>query len=502
MNAPEKLAIWCEGSTITYGQLASFVRQWTNALASQGVRRGEHIGVLLPNSIEFVALMLVATNLGVVLVPLNSSLPASAILRAFQASDVKHVVAKSDTLKILLSSGSSDFSFVDGLWLSLDGKLPHIISLDNLLINVPTVSEPLFCAEDDDPFILTLTSGSTGEPKPIILTQRTKFNRVAAAVQLYGITESDRILAATPLYHSLAERLVLIPLLTGGTSILMARYSPSEWLRCVCEQEVSFTIAVSSQLRQIAEQITNNKTSINSLRCVVSSSAQIEPRLKADLLPKLHCQFHECYGASEIAIASNLDIGSAQTKLTSVGKAAPGVEIKILREDGSIAPTGEIGEIVCKTPMIFGGYYNRPDLTRESMWCDFFRTGDIGRMDEDGYLYYMGRIKDIIITGGINVYPKDIEAVLAEHLSILESAVFPLPDEKLGEIVAVAIVPRDPQDFDLRQVRLHCGEFLADFQQPRRYYLMEELPKNGVGKIMKRSLIASYLSKKIAKGTM
>lgn len=476
---------------MTYGQLASLVSRWANAMVSRDVRRGDHIGVLLPNSIEFVALMLVAADLGVVLVPLSTSLPVSAVHHAFQVSDVKHVVAKSDTLNMLLSSGSPDFSFADGLWLSLDGEITGIESLNNLLRNVQSDSAPMLRGQDEDPFILTMTSGSTGDPKPIVLTQRTKFNRASAAVEMYGITVSDRILAATPLYHTLAERLVLIPLLIGGTSVLMARYSPSEWLRCVSEQTVSFTIAVSSQLRQIAKQLTSaNEAKISSLRYVVSSSAQLESQVKADLLSKLHCQFHECYGTSEIAIASNLDVVAEQTKLNSVGRPAPGVEIRILREDGEIATPGETGEIVCKTPMIFGGYFRRPDLTSESMWGDYFRTGDLGKLDENGYLYYLGRTKDIIITGGINVYPKDIESVLSEHPLILENAVFPLPDDNLGEIVAVAIVPRNPEDFDLRKIRLHCAEHLADFQQPRKYFLMEELPKNEMGKIMKLSLPA------------
>ena len=488
---PDKIAIWCEASTMTYAHLSSLVSRWSNAMASKGVRRGEHIGVLLPNSMEFVALMLVAADIGAVLVPVNTSLPPSAVHLAFQASDVKHIVGKADILTDLLRSVSCDFSFINGLWLSLDGECADVTSFENLLRNAPSDSKPLLSAQDEDPFILTMTSGSTGDPKPIVLTQRTKLNRARAAVELYGITASDRILAGTPLYHSLAERLVLIPLLTGGTSILMTRFSPSEWLRCVKEQAVSFTIAVSSQLRQITELLTvSDEPALESLRCVVSSSAQLDAHSKEELLSKLDCQFHECYGASEIAIASNLDGASDQDKLQSVGVAAPGVDIKILRKDGQIAAPGEPGEIICKTPMIFGGYYKRPDLTNESMCGDYFRTGDLGKFDEDGYLYYLGRTKDIIITGGINVYPKDIESLLSRHPSVLECAVFPLPDNKLGEIVAVALVPKDMENFDQRKIRLHCAEHLADFQQPRKYFLLKELPKNGMGKIMKRSLPA------------
>lgn len=499
---PDKPAIWCEGRTMTYGQLAGLVSRWSSALASAGVARGDHLGVLLPNSIEFVALMLVAADLGSVLLPLNTSLPAAAIHRAFVTSDARHVIGTAHALQGLRSSVSPSFSSVDGVWIAVDGEAPGAVSLDSLLAGPgPSRTAPRGNAADDDPFILTMTSGSTGDPKPIILTQRTKFNRAAAAMQLYGVSAADRVLAATPLYHSLAERLVLIPLLSGGTSILMARYSPSEWLKCVHEQSVTFTIAVSSQLRQIAEQLTaagGEKTV--SLRCVVSSSALLEPQVKAELLAKLNCDFHECYGASEIAIASNLDSEAARTKLHSVGKAAPGVEIRILRENDEIAAVGEAGEIACKTPMIFGGYFKRPDLTRAAMWGDYFRTGDIGRLDEDGFLYFLGRKKDVIITGGINVYPADVEAAVAEHASVAECAAFPVPDERLGEIVAVAVVPMRPGAFDQRALRFHCAERLADYQQPRKYFMVESLPKNSMGKLMKHVLVSQLAGPATASG--
>jgi len=494
-NQPDKTAIWCEGQAMTYGQLAGLVREWSSLMASGGVARGDHVGVLLPNGIEFVALMLVAADLGSVLLPLNTSLPASAIHRAFLAADVRHVVGTADTLGDLRAAALS-FSFVEGVWASVQGEAPGAILLDcRQPGNVATSATSGGNAQEDDPFILTMTSGSTGDPKPIILTQRTKFNRAAAAMELYGVTAADRVLAATPLYHSLAERLVLIPLLAGGTSVVMARFSPSEWLRCVHEQSVSFTIAVSSQLRQIAEHLTDAGGKMAAtLRCVVSSSALLEPQVKAELLARLHCDFHECYGTSEIAIASDLDAEAARTKLHSVGRAAPGVDIRILRDSGEIAPPDEPGEIVCKTPMIFGGYFKRPDLTREAMWGEYFRTGDVGRLDEDGFLYYLGRKKDIIVTGGINVYPADIESAITELSAVVECAAFPFPDHRLGEIVAVALVPKQPGAFDLRALRIHCARRLADFQQPRKYFVVESLPKNSMGKLVKHELIRQLVT--------
>jgi long-chain acyl-CoA synthetase len=496
---PEKPAIHCGRAVMTYQQLAQLVSRWSNAMAAHGVARGDHIAVILPNTVEFVALILVAADLGAVLVPLSTALTPTDAFKAFGATDVKHVVGTGALLQTLLHDPTVRQCAVDGLWLIVDDAIPdgsvkRVRSLAALLHDVPVDAAPLNTGMADDALILSMTSGSTGSPKPIILTQRTKFNRVSAAVELYGITENDRVLAATPLYHSLAERLALIPLLTGGTSVVMPRFSPTSWLQCVREHGVSFSIAVSSQLKQIAAELNDTARSadISSLRCIVSSSALLDPQTKAELLKTFDCEFHECYGASEIAIASNLDGRSAKIKLNSVGRAAPGVEIKIIGKDAEALASGQAGEIVCKTPMIFRGYFKRPDLTRLAMWGEYFRTGDIGKLDDEGFLYFLGRSKDIIITGGINVYPQDIEAVVNEHPSILESAAFPFPDERLGEVVAVALVPAADEEFDLRKLRFHCCALLADFQQPRRFFVMTELPRNSMGKLMKFRLVDMF----------
>lgn len=490
--APTRQAICCEGRSLDYGELATLVRRWARGMSQRGVRRGDHIAVLLPNSIEFVALMLVAADLGAVLVPLNTSLPPVAVRRAFDASDVRHVVGDAATLEPLLASGLfAEYS--GGLWLALDPFDFSGVCLRELIAATSPDVEPLYQGESDDPFILTMTSGSTGDPKPIILTQRTKINRVLAAQALYAISAADRTLAATPLYHSLAERLVLIPLLTGGTSVVMSRFSASEWLGVIAEQRVSFTIAVSSQLRLIVERlIAENRPAPDSLRCIVSSSALLEASVKSDLLARFGCDFHECYGTSEVAIASNLDGEGARRKLNSVGVAAPGVRLAILTKEGVAAAVDEVGEIACQTPMLFGGYFKRPDLTAAAMWGGYFRTGDLGRIDPDGFLYFMGRMKEIIISGGINVYPGDIEVVVSAFHGIAECAAFPVADERLGEVVGVALVIRDGSDFDRRGLRRHCAMHLADFQQPRKFFVIDSLPRNAMGKIMKAPLIEAH----------
>jgi long-chain acyl-CoA synthetase len=227
---------------------------------------------------------------------------------------------------------------------------------------------------------------------------------------------------------------------------------------------------------------------------VVSSSAPLDADVKERLVAALKSDFHECYGASEIAIASNLASDTPPDKLASVGKPAYGVDIKILADNGAEAAPGEAGEIACRTPMLFGGYYKKPDLTRAAMWGDYFRTGDLGRFDADGYLYFLGRQKDIIITGGINIYPSDVERAAAAFPPVREVAAFAVPDEKLGEIVGLAVVPDDPARFDLRGLRFHCAETLADFQQPRKFLILDALPRTALGKLARRRLLDLYVA--------
>ncbi len=483
---PRKPALICEGATATYEALARSVRRLAASLVARGVRRGDHIGVALQNCPEFVLLMVAAADLGVVLIPVSPSLPPDALERAFAATRTRHIVATADVLRSLRSPAGPD-----NLRLTVDnrdddGRFPVIAALIGEIASDPA---PFGWGSLDDPFILTMTSGSTGAPKPIVLTQSTKYNRAMAAIDSYRITASDVTLAATPLYHSLAERLVLIPLLSGGTSVLMARFSPREWIETVRRHCVSFTIAVSYQLRQ-NERAMPRVSRIESLRCIVSSSALLEIEAKSSLRATLQCAIHECYGTSEIGIASSFDMSDASPPLNSVGRAAAGVDIRIVDDDGRPLPAGAAGEIVVKTPMMFGGYFRRPDLTASAMLGNYFRTGDLGRLDEAGYLFVLGRKKETIITGGINVYPADIEEAVRGYPGLVEAAAFAVPDDRLGEVVGLAYVSDDDFDFDLPRLRRHCGQRLADFQQPHRFVSLAALPRNAMGKITRHALPA------------
>ena len=485
---PDKTAIWCDGNTKSYSELDTFVRQYINYLVSRDVKKGDIIGIPMNNSIESVALMLAAAYIGAGLAPINPSLPKEAINKAFTTANVKHVIARKSFWKHFALNNSLD---AYGCKLCLDDTLEGIDSFDiisTMPIDIPSIDD----VSGDETWILTMTSGSTGNPKPIDITQNNKIKRINEHVKMYGVVKEDRVLAATPLYHSLAERLVIMPLLIGATSILLPRFTTKLWLDCVSEQKVTFTIAVSAQLGQIAQVLSSPYVpDIASFRAIVSSSALLEAHVRKELIEKLKCDFYEMYGTSEVSTATSINLKESVTKNKSVGRAISCADICIIDDNESRIPFDEVGEIAVKTDLIFNGYYMQPDMTKKSFTKEgYFKTGDLGRLDSDGYLYFCGRKKELIITGGINVYPNDIDSVIQKYEGIIECAAFSYPDDRLGEVVAVAVVKDKKSVITERDIRVYCSRNLADFQIPHHVFFVDELPKNAMGKLVRKDIFA------------
>ncbi|MBT9568780.1 MAG: acyl--CoA ligase [Thiobacillus sp.] len=486
---PGKQALVVGDTRYTYAQVLEAVDALAQGLSLAGIRQGEHVGVLLPNCAEFVVLLLAGARIGVVIVPQSMGVSPEALVSTFRTAGVRHLVAWSGA-----TGNLGDLNCpADCVRIVVGGGHPGWRAWQSVLEEGRARPAPAPLLPGELPYLMGLTSGSTGKPKPIVLSQQTKLLRAAAAAALYGVLDSDVILAATPLYHSLAQRLVLLPLTTGGTGVVMEHFTPATWIDAVHEHAVTFSIAVSSQLKQILKVVIDDHVTLPSLRCLVSSSALLDDETKARLLAHLHCEFHECYGASEIAIATNLSPQAAARKLGSVGQAIPDADVIILGEDGQPAPPEMPGEIVCRTSMLFSGYHAQPDTTNAAMWGDYFRTGDLGRMDDEGFLYFLGRIKDIIICGGVNIYPKDIEDVVSSHPAVKECAAIPLLNEQLGEVVGVVVAFHDPAASpEFRDLQRLCMQRLGDFQQPRRFFVVPALPRNALGKLDKPALRQAY----------
>ena len=488
---PNKEAIWCDGKMVSYSEMAELVSRYSNLLLSLNAAHGDHIAIPMNNSIESVALFFSAADLGLCVVPLNPSLPFDAVKTAIVAGDVKHIIAR----KIFFSECEKNGGIsIPGFSICLDQDYPGTIPFDKIKEMPATRPELDYDVGDNESLILTMTSGSTGAPKPIDMSQKNKYERSMAHIRVYNLTKDDRILAATPLYHSLAERLVILPLILGATSILLPRFTPAIWLKCAEEQKPTFTIAVSAQLAQILELLKQPEApSITSFRSIVSSSALLEASVKYELIDLLKCEFHEMYGASEVSTVTDICFQETPNKQRSVGKPFDEAKIRILHDDdnGSVRDCAihEVGEIAVKSKLQCKSYYKQENLMQTAMVDGYFRTGDLGYLDEDGYLYFAGRKKEIIITGAINVYPHDIDVVVGRLPEIEECAAFSYPDERLGEIVALAVVPKEGQEINLRALKSYCARNLADFQQPHKFFVLNKLPKNAMGKLQRMAIL-------------
>lgn len=496
-DTPAKQAIWCDGKTATYKEMADLVSRYSNLLLSEGATYGDHIAIPMNNSIESVALFFSAADLGLCVVPLNPTLPLEAIKAAMSAGDIKHVIARKSFFVDCEKSGGLN---IPGFAICLDQEYTGTVPFSKIGEMSAERPEVEHDVNGDESLILTMTSGSTGMPKPIDISQNNKYERAMAHIRVYKITKDDRIIAATPLYHSLAERLVILPLILGATSILLPRFTPAIWLKCVEEQKPTFTIAVSAQLAQILELLKQpNAPTITSFRSIVSSSALLEARVKYELIDLLKCEFHEMYGTSETSTVTDICFQEARDKQNSVGKSFDGAEIRILRDESESdydtdCAADEIGEIAVKSKLQCKGYYKQEAMLRAAMFGDHFRTGDLGYLDEDGYLYFSGRKKELIITGAVNVYPHDIDVIVGRLPEVEECAAFSYPDDRLGEVVALAVVPKEEQEINLRALRTYCARNLADFQQPHKIFVVDKLPKNTMGKLQ-RMAILDYIRK-------
>ncbi len=484
-SVPDKCAVVFEDTQISYSELNQKVLNLCHHLKSKGIQSGDSVAVILPNCYEYTVILLAASKLKLLLVPFNIGLPVHSILSNYQSLDIKYSFVWfgliDEVLNIdnsisdsLISIGNSDLQNQND-FKEIESIKNHISDSDNTF------------DDEDSPYIICMTSGSTGNPKPIVLNQKTKLKRIKALEDNYGVNNNDVTLAATPLYHSLAMRLVLQPLTMGGTSIILNGFSVKKWISSIKEHGISFTIAVSSQLKQISEHLQTENNYFNSLRVLVSSSEQLNVFVKQKLINHLKCEFHECYGTSEIGIASNLNTTS-ESKIHSVGKAINEVDIVILDDDYKTLASNCIGEIACNTSMVFSEYLGQPETTKKSFYNDYFLTGDLGYLDDDGYLHYKGRKKELIISGGINIYPKDIEDTIKQLDGAKEVAAIPKQDTNLGEVVIVFIVKEKETDLSLKTLKQHCAKNLADFQFPREFHFTDELPKNSLGKIQKHRL--------------
>lgn len=491
---PDKVACVYLQDTISYFDLMLKVDNLALGLSGLGVKKGSKVALFCPNNLDFAYCLLACSKLGAAIAPLPLTLQGQALSNAMNAAECEFAIAWSTVAKQL-----HDAQLVSPDKLIVLGNTQLDAALFSNLLNMEHKGEPVIeDVSSDTPFILTMTSGSTGAPKPIVFTQATKIKRAFdATIEYYRLTQGDKVLVSTPLYHSLAQRSLLMPLMLGATAVILPKFSVKAWLEAIEQHRISFLFAVSSQLTALLPKL--NGADLSSLQCVVSSSATLEEDAKTQLLNTLSCRFHECYGASEMGVISDFDITQSDVPVASVGKPLPSLKVKICDKDRNKVSVGEIGEIACLSPTAFAGYYLQAEQTQSSHDPEgYFYTGDLGYLDENGYLYYVGRSKEVIKSGGINVYPSDIEQVVNQLGWVKECAALGVEDVQFGEVILLALVCEDSAHENPEMaLRKHLLSQLTDYQQPRKFMFFDSLPKTEMGKIHKPSIKQLYLEQQV-----
>lgn len=499
-TTPDKLALYDGEYHYTYQQLLERVDSLVIHILSISAGVRPRVVLLTSGQLDNVCVSIALAKIGGCCIPMNTQMLPNQLLAACEAVDANMVMGKKYLLDKLVGETAlkrlvtDDISNIESLTNSISASHFNKTSCSPkyALQDVDSVSDKVisqWLSEDD--FLITLSSGSTGQPKPIMISQAVKLARAEQTWLLYQLTSDDVVLCASPFFHSLGQRLTFVPLLFGASLIHLSHFNPASWLSLVAEQKVSFVIAVSSHLYALKNSLLSNATVLQSLRTIVTSSAPIDTSFKAQVFNAIGCDFHEIYGATEIAIATNLAPVDGKDKFKTVGLPCDKVEVQILDQKLQPLPCNKIGQIAVKSPLSFAGYYGNNELTNDAYQQGYFLTGDIGTIDQAGFVTYVGRQKDVIISGGINIYPKDIETELLRHPDLNEVAVIGVEDSLLGEVIVAVCITKDPAEIDA-PLRKIANQWLAPFQRPLKYFFPKYLPLTPTGKVSKLLLREEY----------
>jgi len=483
-----------DGKEFTYGEFDLRVNRVANSLQSMGIKRGERVAVLFPNNPEFLEVLFATAKIGAIMVPLNFRLSppelsyilndsgAQILMYTPEFSESVNEVRKLETpVERFISVGDVD---------NADAEYEQLIS--GFSDDEPEVEREVTL---DDPLFIMYTSGTTGRPKGAVITHgNTQWNAINGVLLFRFRREKETCLVCAPMFHIGALSAVATPTIYGGGKLVLCRFFiPDRVLEVIEKHKVTimFGIPVMYQLMAMSERF--EKTDFSSIRYFSVGGAPCPVPIIEKYLEK-GVTFIQGYGLTETAPAvTALEEKDALRKKGSAGRPLFHVDIRIVDENDNEVPQGELGEIVVKGPNVFKEYWNKPEETRQAIRGGWFHTGDIGRIDEEGYLYILDRKKDMIISGGENIYPAEVEDVIHSHPGVEDVGVIGIPDEKWGEVPIAIIVPVEGAKPTEEEIIEFCRGKLARYKTPKKVIFTDELPRTPTGKILKKELRAKYL---------
>jgi acyl-CoA synthetase (AMP-forming)/AMP-acid ligase II len=483
-RTPNKAALIDGGRVVTYTQLNSRSNRIANTLAASGIRPGSHVGFLGKNSAAFFEIWVGANKAGSALTPLNWRSAAAELVEVVRDA------------KIALIFAGRDFTELAERVRQATGTTVHVIPEDELeqWFSSGSSADPGIVVPDSATALLGYTSGTTAAPKGVPITQGALMNwfRASEAEPSVNWDPNDIGLMVMPNFH-LAGTLVSLPALYyGATLATLSAFDPTAFIFAVAVHRPTVTCLVPTALQMLLNHKSGQPIDFSSLRRILYAGSPIGQHTLQQALDTFGCDFVQFYGTTETFIITllrpeqhrldNLDL------LKSCGQPMPGVELRIIDANGRDLPADEAGEVLVRSPWMFSGYWNKPDATAAAIIDGWYHTGDAGIRDQNGNLFLVDRLKDMIVSGGENIYSAEVERALAVHPSVQSVAVVGAPDEKWGERVVAFVVPHADMPVDVSDLVSHCRGLIAGYKVPKEIHLTDALPQTASGKVQKAAL--------------
>lgn len=507
MMFPDREILVYEGKRFNYEEVHNRIRQLASGLSKLGVKAGEAIAILQTNCNEYVELYYAASILGAVFVPLN--------YRA-RADELRHMLTDSDTAYVF--AGGRYLKQVDELkpdlpnvqqYISIEQRHPDMLFYDDILAQGdPDDADALeYDAAEDDISVLMYTSGTTAMPKGVMLTSGGFIEYVFNQTELANEESTGANLVAAPFYHIAGFGTMMTAVYGGRKMVIERQFDPGEWLRLVEQEQITNAFLVPTMLKMVLEHPDFSSADLSSLRVMSYGGAPMPVPVitrSIERFPK-GVSFMNAFGQTETTSTVTLlgpddhrlegtpeEIERKIIRLGSIGQAVGDTVLMIFGEDGEPLPPGEVGEIGILVPRAMKGYWKQDEATSQTIVDGWIRTRDMGWMDEDGYVFLAGRKSDMIIRGGENIAPEQIEGVIHTHPKVEDVAVIGVPSEEWGETVKAVVVPKDGEAPTADEIIAYCKERMASFKAPETVEFLTELPRNPMGKLLKNVLRDRY----------
>ncbi len=479
---PLKIAAKDRFRAINYADLNARVNQLAHGLLAIGVRRGDAVALSVGNRIEHLEIIFATAKIGALAIPLDVKWKALELAAVIAALEPRFIILQEDCVAELAKAKElKDLSALKAVSLSAD------LSYGGLL-NGQSADEPDVHVDEDDPFAVLLTSGTTGFPKGCLATQRTfVFHCINNAIEK-GLGAHDKAILSSPIYFNAGRSFTLGIIYFGGTMILHERFDAEAVLKTIEHEKVTYVGAVPVMCERMLHVLESKKYDTSSLRCLAITGGKVHPAvleaLKQNLTPNIY-RTYASTDSGQMAISKPSDFSA---KPNAGGRPVWCVDLRIVDDEGKPVNVGDVGEIICQSPLATHGYYKNPEATNASFRAGWFYTGDLGYFDEEGYLYVSGRKKDMVKSGGISIYPLEVESVIYSHPDILEAAVIGVADPQWGEALKAVVVLKPGATLTESVLLGFCKERLSAYKVPKSVEFRDGLPHTEVGKVNKVKL--------------